>query len=219
MLFWNRYTSEDKRITDDYKKFWKNLDERFSPSNSPTSPRNELYAGQFKNPYKGNKLSRKEAKNRFVAMLQLSIIFIIVSYFSHFNTIVVMITAIVLIFTLIEYIFYDTARTREEVERTAEQKQKTELRLYPQVIKEYLIEYFRRAYILYFSDSTRDWVISAFIRHGNSMRRSKLEEVTGMSSEFLNPVLEELVDNGMISINNGSGSEDWTDFITLLKIK
>jgi len=46
---------DDRRIADNTEKFYEDLNERFPPPDftRKPSPRTELYAGQFKNPYTG----------------------------------------------------------------------------------------------------------------------------------------------------------------------
>ncbi len=111
---------DDRRIADNTKKFYEDLNERFPTPDftRKPSPRTELYAGQFKNPYTGDILTHNEAENRFVIMLIASTIFLIFTYFSDFNVGVVIFTIILLIFTLFEFYFFSTApREQKEVER------------------------------------------------------------------------------------------------------
>jgi hypothetical protein len=62
---------DDRRIANNTKKFYEDLNERLPPTDftRKPSPRIELYAGQFKNPYTGDILTHNEAENSIVICL------------------------------------------------------------------------------------------------------------------------------------------------------
>jgi len=120
---------EDRRIADNTTKFYKDLSERFPPPDYTRKPviswaRDDLYAGHHKNPYwGGDVLTYDEAKNRFVVSLIGSIICLIINFYTGFDSIIVVINIILIIFTLFEFYFYSTW-TQEKFERIMREKEK-----------------------------------------------------------------------------------------------